>query len=272
MTDSMTTAAGRESGLAALLKRKPWQFLTSYALKWIAIITMAVDHVGFILVWEHYLDVRLTIGGANEAALIYDVYNVMRAIGRIAFPLFCFLLAEGFHYTHSKPKYAFRLFLFALISELPYDWGLYGTGLEFTEHQNVMFTLLVSFLALWGAQAASRALKFPAWAEVIATIAFICAGAWVAEVTNMSYHAFGVLMVGALYLARKSHLLQFALGAALVWWYCVEHGSYFELPALISLGLLFFYNGKRGRSMKWFFYVFYPAHILIIGLLHMWLF
>ena len=88
----------------------------------------------------------------------------------------------------------------------------------------------------------------------------------------MSYHAFGVLMVGALYLARKSHLLQFALGAALVWWYCVEHGSYFELPALIGLGLLFFYNGKRGRSMKWFFYVFYPAHILIIGLLHMWLF
>ncbi|MBS5451186.1 MAG: conjugal transfer protein TraX [Coriobacteriia bacterium] len=292
----MAQATKHAPSAAALAERdRRWQFLTSYAIKWIAIVTMVLDHVAAIVIWQVYGDVYRS-GARLDAQGWYDLYLLMRHIGRVAFPLFCFLLAEGFAHTHSKPKYAWRLFLFALISEWPYDWALYGTGLEFTRHQNVMFTLLVSFLALWagealgglidraiargrtgahsdlaangnslGTNSASRSLT-PV--VVIATIVFILLGAWFADITEMSYHAFGVLLPGALYLARRSRVLQVALGCALVAWYCWDHGGdLFESYAVIGLLLLFLYNGKRGRSMKWFFYVFYPAHMLIIGVI-----
>ena len=319
-----------------------WQFLTSYAIKWIAIITMVLDHVAAIIIWQIYGDVWRS-GARADAAAWYDLYLLMRHIGRIAFPLFCFLLAEGFAHTRSKPKYAWRLFLFALIAEWPYDFALYGTGFELVEHQNVMFTLLVSFLALWGGEAlgglidralarrrggaglaghtrlgahgapgasagtglsaaasahgtlgaisaggdglagtagspaalgahaattaipvrsAERGLTLPV---ILCTVALVLVGAVFADVTEMSYHAFGVLLCGALYLGRRFRLLQIALGALLVAWYCWDHADLFESYAVIGLALLLFYNGKRGRAMKWFFYVFYPAHLLIIA-------
>lgn len=284
-----------------------WQVLTSYAIKWIAIVTMVLDHTAAILVWDAYTTTLYATGRA-DAQLWYDLYTLMRHIGRIAFPLFCFLLAEGFAHTHSRPKYAWRLFLFALISEWPYDFALYGTGIEFTAHQNVMFTLLVGFLALWGGEAVgqlvdrgiarmkarrsgttaalgahspapspdaaavsagvradgTRTLTLP---TILATIVFVLAGAWVADVTEMSYHAFGVLLIGALYLGRGKPWLQLVLGSALVGWYCWDHADLFEIYAVIGLALLPLYNGRRGPSMKWFFYVFYPAHLLILALI-----
>lgn len=306
----MTHPASSAHEMAARERR--WQFLTSYGIKWIAIITMVIDHVAAIIIWQIYGDVWRS-GARADAAAWYDLYLLMRHIGRIAFPLFCFLLAEGFAHTRSKPKYAWRLFLFALIAEWPYDFALYGTGFELVAHQNVMFTLLVSFLALWGGEAlgglidralarrraaagstagarlgahgvpavaagsalsatqdtapaavrsAERGLTLPI---ILCTVALILVGAVLADVTEMSYHAFGVLLCGALYLGRRFRLLQIVLGALLVAWYCWDHADLFESYAIIGLVLLLFYNGRRGRSMKWFFYVFYPAHLLIIA-------
>ena len=312
---SPATPSPATPGIAEVAAReRRWQFLTSYGIKWIAIITMVLDHVAAIIVWQIYGDVWRS-GMRADAAAWYDLYLLMRHVGRIAFPLFCFLLAEGFAHTRSKPKYAWRLFLFALIAEWPYDFALYGTGFELIAHQNVMFTLLVSFLALWGGEAigglvdrtlarrralaghggasgrgvattggvdaagshfapagteaspsagssASRQLTLPV---IVATVALVVIGAVFADVTEMSYHAFGVLLCGALYLGRRSRTLQILLGALLVAWYCWDHADLFESYAVIGLALLVFYNGRRGRSMKWFFYVFYPAHLLIIA-------
>ena len=95
--------------------------INSFQLKWIAVITMIIDHTG---------------------AVLFPDDMVFRYIGRIAFPIFCFLLVEGFFHTRDVRKYMLRLGLFALISEIPYDLAFRDTVLEF-EHQNVFFALLL---------------------------------------------------------------------------------------------------------------------------------
>lgn len=257
----------------------PWQVLTSFGIKLVAILTMLVDHAAVILVWGQYLDVRMSIG--TTAALPWaDLYSVMRIVGRVAFPLFCFLLAEGFAHTHSRPKYAWRLFLFALISEWPFDFALYDSPLEFREHQNVMFTLLFAFLALWlgdalgglidatlarrrGTQPPDARALTPAKAActVLAAVPF----AALANAFEVDYHAFGVLLVCALYLGRNHGWLRLVLAGACIGWYCVSHASMLEAWALLGVCVTLLYNGRRGPSIRWFFYAFYPAHLLVLA-------
>ena len=101
--------------------------ITSYQLKWIAIVTMVIDHMG---------------------AILYPTEMAFRYIGRISFPIFCFLLIEGFFHTRNIFKYMARLGAFALISEIPYDLAFKGKVLEFT-HQNVFFTLFLGVLMMY---------------------------------------------------------------------------------------------------------------------------
>ena len=100
--------------------------LSSFALKCIALITMIIDHVG---------------------AILYPEARVLRIIGRIAFPIYAFLVAEGFYHTKNVKKYMLRLLLFALVSEIPFDLALTGQILEFG-HQNVFFTLFAGLLLM----------------------------------------------------------------------------------------------------------------------------
>lgn len=126
--------------------------LTSGALKWIALITMFIDHIGAIILEKG------AISAYNQglpSAFSYDTSVFLskldffiRQIGRISFPIFCFLLVEGFYHTSNRKKYALRLFLFACISEIPFDLCFRGKILEFS-YQNVMFTLLIGFLTMW---------------------------------------------------------------------------------------------------------------------------
>jgi len=265
---------------------KPWHLLSGTALKWIALICMAIDHVGAILVWQHYLDLRSTFGA--DAALWYDIYIWMRRIGRVTFPLFCFVLVEGFVHTRSKPKYALRMLAFAVISEVPYDFALHNGVISYTSQLNVIFTLLLAFCALWLAdelgklvaravahirhQASGEARPIW-WVTALFSVATIAGAAWLADgPIDVSYHAYGILLIGGLYLARNHRVVQFLLGWAATAWYCDEHGSMLQMYALAGLGCIALYNGKRGRGMKYLFYVFYPAHLLVLGLLKMWLF
>ena len=125
--------------------------LTSFQLKWIAIFSMAVDHTG---------------------ALLFPEAMWMRGIGRLAFPIFAFLLAEGYYHTHDVKRYLLRLWLFALISEIPYDLAFQGTLLE-SGSQNVFFTLGLSLgvLELLGR------LHEPAW-QVIVLVCGLMIGEW----------------------------------------------------------------------------------------------
>ena len=97
---------------------KKYQFLSGNMLKYIAIITMAIDHFGAVVLYQILIPYS-PIPTDSDLYMVYLIFRTCRNIGRAAFPIFCFLLVEGFTHTSSKPRYALRLFLFALISEIP---------------------------------------------------------------------------------------------------------------------------------------------------------
>ena len=129
-------------------------------LKLIALISMLTDHTAAVIFpylmikYEvytldfsmDYASMALSQGGAGWLYILYQIMR--RGIGRLAFPIYCFLLIEGFERTHSRAKYAFRLFLFALISEVPFDLAFHGYRV-YLYYQNVFFTLLLGLLMMW---------------------------------------------------------------------------------------------------------------------------
>ena len=160
--------------------------LSGSALKIIAIVTMLIDHIAATVIIR-----ILKFGGYNDG--LYQLYRVMRNIGRIAFPIFCFLLVEGFMHTRDREKYALRL------------------------------------------------------------------GCFAAEFLSTDYGALGVLCIMVFYLFRRSRIQQVVFGClAFVWW---------EWAAVFAFVPIFYYNGKRGFGMKYFFYAFYPVHLLILYLI-----
>jgi hypothetical protein len=245
---------------------RPWQLLDGTMLKWVAIVTMLVDHVAITLVYPEFLALRGTAAAVTWA----DAYNAMRDIGRIAFPLFCFALTEGLAHTHDRPRYALRLFLFALVSEIPFDLALNDGKVSFVADTNVMYTLFVCFMALWAGDSIRRAEgdRLPGWAGDVVTIALLAAGAMVDIRLTSDYSWFGILLGGSLYLTRQHRLAQVACGTACTVLYCLINARWIEMYALIGLALILFYNGKRGRGMKCFFYAFYPGHLLILAGIH----
>ena len=123
------------------------------ALKTIACITMLVDHIGASCIEAGLLLPELETGevsgGAWNQISLYQLDRVLRFTGRLAFPIFCFLLVEGFVHTHDVKKYVRRLFLFALISEVPFDLAFFRTPFAL-DHQNVYWTLALGVLAMAG--------------------------------------------------------------------------------------------------------------------------
>ena len=152
--------------------------LTGSTLKIIAIVTMFIDHAGAVLV-ERYLDSKGAdlipqVGQMDEEtkrlALVSLLDFFMRMIGRMAFPIFIFLLVQGFMYTHSRAKYVFRLALFALIAELPFNLAFKGS-LFTTSYQNVFFTITLGFLFLWFTEDLAFKCPLKMWHGLICLVA-----------------------------------------------------------------------------------------------------
>lgn len=131
----------------------------------------------------------------ENTLLIWKIDWVLRKIGRIAFPIFCFLLVEGFIHTSNRKKYALRLALFALLSEIPFDLCFRGKFLEFS-YQNVMITLLVGFLAITAMDEARK--RVPALALVAAA-----AGLLLGYLLKTDYSYRGVILIILLYLFQS---------------------------------------------------------------------
>lgn len=224
--------------------------LSGSTLKYIAIITMLIDHIGAILVAPM---VYVAAGARHQEIL--EIYRIFRRIGRIAFPIFCFFLVEGFFYTKDVRKYAFRLFLFALVSELPFDLAFWNKAFTM-EGQNVFFTLLIGL----GVMAALKKAEETITDRILLTgvrLGIIAAGCLTALLLNTDYHMMGILSIAVLYLYRseENRLKQLIAGAVTFLW---------EPYALLAFIFLYFYNGQRGRQPKYLFYIFYPAHILVL--------
>ncbi len=140
--------------------------LTGTALKLIAVISMIIDHTGRCIVY-------FIPGRTEEGTALYYIYKTMRIVGRLAFPLYLFLLLEGMIYTKSRIKYVIRLFIFVLISEVPFDLAMENSILEWT-HQNVYLTLLLGALMLWLFEKIRAGLvdRLPEWLIIICVFLF----------------------------------------------------------------------------------------------------
>lgn len=230
-------------------------------LKLIAMITMLLDHVGAVIVC------RMILARAAEHGMVgvvmddelYMVYRILRDIGRIAFPIYCFLLVEGFEKTHSLTKYALRLGVFALVSEIPFDFAL-SSRVWNPSYQNVFFTLLIGLLTMIMAEKLENKLRgtsFELYSFVIG-IAVTALGAGLAECLQTDYGAKGILCIMVLFLFRKNKLIQTIGGALAFMW---------EKTAPLAFLPIWFYNGKRGLKLKYVFYLFYPLHLLVLYLI-----
>lgn len=222
--------------------------LSGSTLKIIAMISMLVDHTAYVLLGPFLTDTSLTADSYITA------YKIMRyLIGRWAFPIYCFLLVEGFQKTHDRWKYAVRLFLFSLISEIPFDLAFYGTPFE-GAHCNIFFTLLLSFIMMALMEEAKTHLE-NLWLVMGIDIAVFLAAAACAELFRCDYGAKGIIAVALLYLFRNNKTEQLIAGCAAFLW---------EITAPLAFIPIAFYNGKRGLKLKYVFYVFYPAHLLLL--------
>lgn len=256
---------------------RPYQFLSGSALKVIAVLAMVLDHLcKIILQWlvANYWS-GMVSGGQMTQERFQQIDEFIRfrlqSIGVLAFPLFCFLLSEGFHYTRSRKRYLLSMLAFALISELPFDVAFFGrlaklsgTFPFYFNYQNVFFTLFLGLLTLvclekLSSKSAARADKIRA-----AVLQILCAAGFaaIAELIHCDYGMQGILYIAAFYIGRKHRIYQVLLFLLA---YMGTTGNQPPLCILLSCLLMLLYNGKRGKLKgKYFFYIFYPAHILVL--------
>ena len=220
---------------------KPLPLFSGSALKIIAVLSMVTDHCAYYL-----------LDGNTWA------YEVMRCFGRIAFPVFAFLVAEGFAHTRNRMRYFLSLLLFAVISEVP--WYLLN-GADGTH--NVMFTLVLGVLAL---------AAFERFREhrVLCCCSLLLM-AWLAAWSGTDYEWRGVLMIVAFYLLGMVKNTPVALRRMLQLLFAFPMMMHYGvIGALLACAVIFLYDGTRGfihgNVAKYGFYAFYPVHLILIYL------
>lgn len=230
--------------------------INSSSLKLIAMFSMLIDHAAAVLVWNpsnpgaQTIVQDMSMGNGTE----WLVYLLMRyPIGRLAFPIYCFLLVEGFMRTRSVKKYALRMLLFAMVSEIPFDLAIYGSLCNF-QGQNVFFTLFLGLVALEGADLARQKMQ-KEWLIRVSSFIVVAMVCVIAELISCDYGANGILAIFMLYLFRYDRKNQMLAGSVVFLW---------EITAPLAFIPIYFYNGKRGANLKYFFYGFYPVHLLIL--------
>ncbi len=210
-------------------------------LKITAMLSMLCDHIAFVLV---------------PAAKYPELYYIMRAAGRIAFPLFCFMLVEGFTYTHNREKYIIRLAVFAIISEIPFDLACSNTLSDWGS-QNVMWTLLAGFIVMY--------IMDKAESRYQVKILALLSGSLVVYFLNTDYSIFGIFIIIVLYISRYNKKMGMAAMAVLI----LSQNS-IEMFAILSIPFILNYDpGKNNIYLpKYFFYAFYPVHLFILYIIY----
>lgn len=233
--------------------------LNALQLKVFAMACMVCSHMSGTILWGmHWLD----------------------TIGRLAFPIFAFLLAEGFRHTKNVKKYLLRLFLFALVTELPFNLMSEG-GLFYPFHQNVLFTLCIALLMMaWIEKAKDTSrLRF-----ILRAVLAVIVGYLLGFITFVDYFGYGVLMALTFYLFHEYKYGWVAELAVMVYvnWELIGglvfptmiFGREIDIPqqgfAVLALIPIWLYNGKQGptsKKIQYACYAFYPAHMLVLWLL-----
>lgn len=221
-------------------------------LKYIAFLSMLVDHVNKALIY-HFLS------GEGILQRISDAFDIL---GRIAFPLFAFFLVEGFFKTGNRKKYLTSLVIFGIISEIPFDMALSGVFFE-PNSNNIMFTLALMLITIWiidtlkeKMQNMSKYIWYP-FSFVIVGIMCI-----ISMVTGLDYEYHAIMIGYLFYIFYNKRVFAIFLGYLAI---------FKEVWSLLGFSLILTYNGKRGKQNKLFNYCFYPVHLLILGILRIFL-
>lgn len=220
-------------------------FFSGSTLKIIALVIMFIDHVGAVIVQR-----TMWMPGFNHD-FWNSLYMPIRYVGRLAFPIFCFLLVEGYVHTSDVKKYMRRILLFAVISEIPFNLAITGKVIDLN-YQNVFFELALGIGAMYYLDVVEKK-QNNYLLQVILRLGIIAVFAIAAEHLNLDYGMYGIISIVALYVFRQNKLMQLLVGAFSFYW---------EPVAPLAFVLIAFYNGKRGRKIKYAFYIFYPAHLL----------
>ncbi len=227
--------------------------ISGSTLKIIAMACMLIDHTAAVLFDRILISrgllnaVNASDGGASflstgNTAVIYYADMIMRAIGRISFPIFCFLLIEGFMHTHDVKKYALNLGIFALVSEIPFDLAFAGKPF-YLDYQNVFFTLFIGLVMM----------------IFVGKLLVIVAACAVATLLKTDYSAMGILTIVLMYNMRKNKMYCIGIGCAVLTLLSLN-----EITCFLAMIPVHFYNGKRGLNLKYPFYAFYPVHLLVL--------
>lgn len=227
------------------------KILTGSSLKWIALILMMIDHIGVVIIPHLFSN-----GIGNMYFDWKIIYQVFRSIGRLSFPIYCFLLVEGYKYSSNRWKYFLRLFLLALISEVFFDLAIYN-DLFYIEKQNIFFELSLGILLMMLTDFIEQKIS-NTYICAISVVSCWFLGMLVAYFLKFDYGMYGILSIGIIYLFRNIPVFQVLGGAASFYW---------ELPAPAAFLLFFLYNGERGKQNKYFFYLFYPIHLGLLSLI-----
>ncbi len=211
-------------------------------LKILACLLMLCDHIGLIL---------------------FNDNLIARSIGRMAFPIFAFLLVEGMRHTSDMKRYMLRLLVFAVISEIPYDLAVFG-NVFYLGHQNIFFTLTLGLFVIYCFEDA----LLHKWAYGIMAAALV-----VAFVCCFDYQMAGILIIFSFYVLsphragcnlqeRVKINVELSVVTVLIDVLFIGTRQLFSLFALLPINL---YNGERGKlKLKYVFYLFYPLHLMVL--------
>ena len=227
--------------------------MTTFVLKIIALASMLFDHL---------------------AVVFPDIFPFwFRGIGRLAWPIFAFLLADGFRHTKSPEKFVMRLLAFALISEIPYDIAM-GNNISFIANTNIFYTLFLGGMAICLYERMKNKYNWKA----AAFIGAVFPTAVFAELLTVDYGGIGVLFVFAVYAIKPQRLRIAAVGVFALSQFIPLIPAHFlgieirleywlMIPfALATVPLVSMYNGKRGVQAKWLFYLVYPVHLTVLAI------
>lgn len=219
--------------------------LSTNKLKIIAMIAMTFDHIGAALLPQHLF-----------------IRSIFRIAGRLAMPVFCYLIVIGLFATKDIRKYLTRLLIFALISEIPFDLAFHNTIIEFRS-QNVFFTLMIGLFVIWLIEKEKMFfLRRSVLLSNLFELLILCTGCAIAYFLKTDYTFFGVLMIYFFYECRFHAILSILAQTAV---YVLMGGI--EVFAVFALVPICMYNGEKGKNskiLKWCFYAYYPCHLLLI--------
>ena len=215
--------------------------MNTMILKLIALLTMIIDHVG---------------------AIFFPLEPWFRIIGRISFPIFCFLLVEGYFHTRDVRKYSLRLLAFAFISEIPFDLAF--SGRMDNSHQNIFFTLFLGLFAIHMLDV------YFAKKPVIGMLGLIFA-MFLSEFLRTDYGILGILYMLTIFGLRKvAEPQKYIFMAIMITLLNLLLSGGLQMYSVISVIYISFYNGKPGPKndiLKYGFYLAYPVHLLILYLI-----